>query len=132
MASFEGDKFTFPVTIVSKEMMNTWVFDEGKPSVKAIDRWRSAYANIVISEIVRIIITYVRQTEKQRLQRRCQSVCLKNSFGWIYGHQYYVIYAKNLFRFCFWKNYARVFLFYNTVLLPNKNIQSFHRRKAQG
>ena len=66
MASFEGDKFTLPVTIVSKEMMNTWVFDEGKPSLKANDRWRSAYANIVISEIVRIIITYVRQTEKKK------------------------------------------------------------------
>ena len=82
MASFEGDKFTFPVTIVSKEMMNTWVFDEGKPSLKAIDRWRSAYANIVISEIVRIIITYVRQTEKQKVAAQ-MSIGLFKKFLWM-------------------------------------------------
>ena len=82
MASFEGDKFTFPVTIVSKEMMNTWVFDEGKPSVKAIGSWWSAYANIVISEIVRIIITYVRQTEKQKVAAQ-MSIGLFKIFLWM-------------------------------------------------
>ena len=48
--------------------MKTSVFDWGKPSLIAIDRRWSAYANAVIPELVRIMITYVRQTEKQMLQ----------------------------------------------------------------
>ena len=54
----------------------------------------------------------------------------KTSFGWIYGHQYHVILAKVLLLF-FWKTiHVLVCFFNNTVLLPNKNIQLFHRHKA--
>ena len=42
------------------------VFDKGKPSLKAIDRLRSAYANAVITGLVTIMITCVRQTKKQK------------------------------------------------------------------
>lgn len=48
-------------------MVKTSVFDYGKPSPKAIDSWRSAYTNAVILEPVRIMITYVRQTEIQKV-----------------------------------------------------------------
>ena len=44
-------------------MVKTSMFDYEKPSPKAIDSWRSAYTNAVILEPVRIMITYVRQTE---------------------------------------------------------------------
>ena len=44
----------------------TSVFDKGNPSVKVIDRWWSAYANAVITVLVRIMITYLRQTEQQK------------------------------------------------------------------
>ena len=62
-----------------------------------------------------------------------EAIC-KTSFGWICGHQYYVILAKVLFLFCFVffpekLNFVLVF-FCITILLPNKDIQSFHRRKA--
>ena len=48
-------------------MVKTSVFDYGKLSPKAIDSWRSAYTNAVILEPVRIMITYVRQTEIQKV-----------------------------------------------------------------
>ena len=48
-------------------MVKTSVFDYGKLSPKAIDRWRSAYTNAVILEPVRIMITYIRQTEIQKV-----------------------------------------------------------------
>lgn len=48
-------------------MVKTSVFDYGKPSPKAIDSQRSAYTNAVILEPVRIMITYVRQTEIQKV-----------------------------------------------------------------
>ena len=56
-----------------------------------------------------------------------EAIC-KTSFGWICGHQYYVILAKVLF-FSRKTKLCLVF-FFITILLPNKDIQSFHRRKA--
>ena len=57
MVSYNRNKFMLSVIIVSKEMMKTSVFDLGKPSPKVTDRWRGAYANAVIPELVRIMIT---------------------------------------------------------------------------
>ena len=37
MVSYNRDKFTLPVTIVSKEIVKTSVRDLGKPSLKATD-----------------------------------------------------------------------------------------------
>ena len=65
MTSYNKDKFILSVTIASKEMENI-SFWQGNPSVKVIDRWWSAYANAVITVLVRIMITYVRQTEQQK------------------------------------------------------------------
>ena len=51
----------------------------------------SAYANAVIPELVRIMITYVRQTEKQKdcnTDVTWSGSSWKTSFVWIYGHQY--------------------------------------------
>ena len=67
MASYNSDKFLLSVTTVPKETVKIQVFDKGKPSVKAIDRLRSAYANAVITGLVRIMITYVRKIEAQML-----------------------------------------------------------------
>ena len=82
--------------------MKTSVFDWGKPSLIAIDRRWSAYANAVIPELVRIMITYVRQTEKQKdcnTDVTWSGSSWKTSFVWIYGHQYPVILAKVLSTF---------------------------------
>ena len=67
MASYNSDKCLLSVTTVPKETVKIQVFDKGTPSVKAIDRLRSAYANAVITELVRIMITYVRNIEAQML-----------------------------------------------------------------
>ena len=48
-------------------MVKKSVFDQRKPLLKAIDWWKSADANAVISELVRIMTTYVWQTEKQKI-----------------------------------------------------------------
>ena len=42
------------------------MYEQVKRSLKAIDRLRSAYVNAVISALVRIMMKYMRQTEKQR------------------------------------------------------------------
>ena len=82
----------------------TSVFDKGNPSVKVIDRWWSAYANAVITVLVRIMITYYGKLNNKKIAAQMllgQEAICKTSFGWIYGHQYYVILAKVLFLFCF-------------------------------
>ena len=56
MVSYNRNKFMLSMIIVSKEMMKTSVWDLGKPP-KVTDRWRGAYANAVIPELVRIMIT---------------------------------------------------------------------------
>ena len=42
------------------------MYDLVKRSLKAIDRLRSAYANAMISPLVRIMIKCMRQAEKQK------------------------------------------------------------------
>ena len=70
-----------------------------------------------------IMITYLQQTEKQKdckVDVTWSGSSLKTSSVWIYGHHSF-----------FWKTiHVLAFFFYDTVLLPNKNIQSFHRRKS--
>lgn len=75
-------------------MVKTSVFDYGKPSPKAIDSQRSAYTNAVILEPVRIMITYVRQTEIQKVAVQMSIRQFEDSFGRIYGQKYHVIYAE--------------------------------------
>ena len=107
---------------------------KGKPSLKAIDKWWSAYANIVISKLVRIMITFVRQTEKQK---DCSADVTwpgsnwKTSFGWIYGHQYHVVSAKVLF-FVLLKNYIcnsffSAIWFCNRIIIFNYFICAKHK-----
>ena len=70
IASYNRGKFTLPVTIVSKEMVkkiNVWL---RKTFSKSYGQMTKCLANAVISELVRIMITYVRQ----RLQCRFYSV----------------------------------------------------------
>ena len=67
MASYNSDQFLLSVTTVPKETVKIQVFDQGKPLLKAIDRLWSAYANAVITGLVRIMITYVRKIEAQML-----------------------------------------------------------------
>ena len=67
--------------------------------------------------LVRIMITCVRQTEKQkdcRADVTRSGGSWKTSFGWIYGHQYYVILAKVLFLFFF--KTINVLAFFFTIL----------------
>ena len=87
------------------------------------------------------MITYYGKLNNKKIAAQMllgQEAICKTSFGWICGHQYYVILAKVLFLFCFVLfcfffpeklNFVSVF-FCITILLPNKEIQSFHRRKA--
>ena len=75
------------------------MFDLGKPLLKAIDRWRGAYANAVITGLVRIMITYVWQTEKQKgcgVDFTRLGSNYKTSLGWVYGPRYHVILAMIL------------------------------------
>ena len=101
-------------------MVKTSVFDYGKPSPKAIDSWRSAYTNAVILEPVRIMITYVRQTEIQK-------VAVQMSILWTNLWSKIPCYLRRKK-----KNYHTSVFFYNMVLLSIRNIESFHRCKAQG
>ena len=59
LVSYERVKFILSVTIVKNKQKQI------KPSLKAIDRWWSSYANAVIPGLVRILITHARQTEEQ-------------------------------------------------------------------
>ena len=100
-----------------KNPMKTSVFDWGKPLLKAIDRWWSAYANAVIPELVRIIITYARQTEKQKdcnADVTWSGSSWKTSSVWIYGHQYHVILAE-VFILVFLKNFTCTSFFFSTI-----------------
>ena len=97
--------------------MKTSVFDWGKPLLKAIDRCWSAYANAVIPGLVRIIITYARQTEKQKdcnTDVTWSGSSRKSSSVWIYGHQYHVILAE-VFILVFLKNYTCTSFFFSTI-----------------
>ena len=66
IVSYNRDKFVLPVTIVSKEMVkkiNVWL---RKTFIKSYEQMTKCLANAVISELVRIMITYV------RLRLRCR------------------------------------------------------------
>ena len=106
-------------------MVKTSVFDYGKPSPKAIDSQRSAYTSAVILEPVRIMITYVRQTEIQKVAVQ-MSIRQFEDFLWTNLWSKIPCYLRRK------KKLPHQRFFYKMVLLSIRNIESFHRCKAQG
>ena len=94
MASYNRDKVILSVTIVSIEIVKKIRVWPRKTFIDSYWQMTKCLGTAVISGLVRIMIRYVRQIEKQKGcsadSTRSES-SLKTSFGWVYCHQDHII-----------------------------------------
>ena len=94
MASYNRDKVILSVTIVSIEIVKKIRVWPRKTFIDSYWQMTKCLGTAVISGLVRIMITYVRQIEKQKgcsADSTRSGSSLKTSFGWVCCHQDHVI-----------------------------------------